>query len=65
MPRYFFSSEMGIPLRDADGEELPNAAAARAIANQMARQLSGTAVKLLWVVVRDARGVEIFRSQIQ
>ena len=56
---------MGIPLRDADGEELPNAAAARAIANQMARQLSGTAVKLLWVVVRDARGVEIFRSQIQ
>ena len=58
MPHYYFSEEGTDPLRDDDGEELSDDAAARAVAEKTAQELrEGTSLfNGSRIIVRDESG---------
>jgi hypothetical protein len=67
MPKYYFDLRDGDTVVDSDGTELPNVGAARAHANNVARELMFRSKGLLndrwsnWsMAVHDAEGEELF-----
>jgi hypothetical protein len=65
MPRFFFHLSDGTTLRDEEGENCQDAAAARVHAHKVARELAqGDAFRGLVLKVTDEQGTELTRVAI-